>query len=586
MRRLVLFVTVLSLAVLLTDVNADEERQFQQFWMQYNTDFHDSDRFAEALEMLDTAEDAGVTHMILNERGMHRWDMVQESYRADVARFREAADQRDIVIVPNIFPIGYGIRYLVHDVNMAAGIPAENVPFIVRGDTALPDPAAVPQLVNPSLDEAEGHRLVGWRQDGPGTITFVDTTEKHSGTASLQIRAPQEGQRAVAGRITQTVEVEPFKYYRLSFWVKTEQARPAGASFAVVWTHDRRRRNTYFNVSIAGTQDWTRHDVVFNTLDADSADIVIGPGNFRTGTMWIDSISIEPAGILNVVRRELAPLTVTSADGEVVYDEGRDFEHVHDPQFIYSNLASIDHEGAPIRITEGSRIRDGERILVSYYHTMRIYNDQVVLTLSDPILFEYMERQMEHIAELWESTIYFMSADEIRIAGWEHQPDGEDLSVAQMLARYMERSYDIVGRHSPDSRIAVWSDMFTPFHNGRPLEERGPYFLCTGSFYNSWAGLPRDVLIMNWYSPNRLTPVWFEVRGHEQVLCGYYDTDDLKANIAHWMNVTRGVDNIVGMMYTQWFTGHERMKEFFELVGDYPNWLKGPEASRAVTSEQ
>ena len=74
--------------------------------------------------------------------------------------------------------------------------------------------------------------------------------------------------------------------------------------------------------------------------------------------------------------------------------------------------------------------------------------------------------------------------------------------------------------------------------------------------------------------------MWFEQRGHKQIMCGYYDTADLKGNIDSWMKVTDGVDGVVGLMYTQWSTGHERMKEFFELARTYDQWAPGLKASR------
>ena len=46
------------------------------------------------------------------------------------------------------------------------------------------------------------------------------------------------------------------------------------------------------------------------------------------------------------------------------------------------------------------------------------------------------------------------------------------------------------------------------------------------------------------------------------------------------------VDGVVGMMYTQWTTGHERMKEFFQLTRDYPAWLEEGHEQRAIVRER
>ncbi len=565
-----------------------EARPLKQFWTQYGSDFKDDAKFADALKFLDTCKAAGLTHLTLNEPSMNRWDLVDDAYLARVNQYRKAAEDRGITIVPSIFPIGYGIRYLVHDVNLAAGLPAQGVRFIVQDGLATPDPSQAPAVANAGFDEADGDMLAGWKQDAAGKYSFVDRAVKHSGAASLRITAGQGLPKEMGGsvRATQTLKVEPFKYYRLRMWVKTEDAKVEREDYVRITSHEGKRRNTYMNMDIQPTQDWAEAQLVFNTLDADTVEFSVGVGGYEGGTVWIDDVTVEPAGILNVVRRDMTPLTVTNADGSATYDEGRDFERVTDPEFVYEKLAAIDHAPAPIRITGDSRIKNGQTLLVSYYHAMRVYNDQVVLSLSDPALYEMMEKQMAHVAKVWPSSMYFMTADEIRIAGWELQPNGEHLTPAELLARYMQRSYDLVKKYTPGARICVWSDMFTPFHNGRPFEQSGYYYLTTGTFYGSWSGLPKDVLVANWYSPNRLNPIWFETRGNEQIMCGYYDNPDLESGIARWMDVTRCTDGVIGMMYTQWSTGHELMPQFFKLAREYPSWLKPGQAGAARVNER
>ncbi len=563
--------------------------RMQQFWTQNRCSLDTDEGLRSAIEFLDMGKEAGLTHLVLGDASMSRWDVVNDAYIARIAAYRQAAKERGIEIVPSLFPIGYGGRYTTHDPNLAAGLPVKDAPFIAHNGVALPDMSAAPQPANAGFEESGETGLPGWTTSAQGTNVALDTEEKHSGASSLRITAeattteePAEGRRRRRRggcTLTQTFAVEPFKYYRVSVWVKTDNAGNQGEGFINVTSKEGKRRNTYYNVQVEATQDWTRVSSVFNTLDAESVEFSISP-RAGDGTIWIDDVVIEPAGILNVVRRDLVPLSVKSADGSITYEEGRDFEPVTDPAFMKQPDADVEHEAAPIRLTAASRIAEGERLLVSYYYTPRIYTDQVVLTLSDPALYALMDKHMEHISKTWPAAMYFSTADEIRVAGWEMQPDGENLTIAQLLARYMERSIAIMKKYMPDARMAVWSDMFTPFHNARPFEDRGYYYLTTGTFYGSWSGLPREVLIANWYSPNKLNPVWFEVRGHEQIMCGYYDTNDLKGNINNWMKVTNGVDGVVGLMYTQWSTGHERMKEFFDLARTYDEWAAEFEASR------
>jgi len=553
-----------------------ERRNLTEFWIQHGTDLRDDARRAASMELLRKAKEAGVTHMTLGEVSMHRWDLVDDAYIARINEFRKAAQDAGINIVPAMFPIGYGIRYLVHDANLAAGIPARNVPYVVKGNEATPDQAAVPVIANPGFEKARNGQFESWKMDYPGKFSFVDAKEKHSGKQSLRVSLKGELPAEAKGfvRATQVVKVEPFKYYRLSLWIKTEDVKTEREDYVIIWSQNRKRRHNFLNMPVKPTQDWTRHELVFNTFEACEVELTVGTSEYRGGTVWFDDLEVAPAGLLNVVRRSIVPLVVTSADGKTVYKEGKDFERVADPDFTDKSLGAIDHEAPPIRLKPKSRIRNRQKLLVSHFHAMRVYNDQMCLSMEEPRLYEYMDKQMAHVSKLWQPRGYFMNADEIRVCGWENQPKGEELDCAELLARYMKRSFEIVKKYDPAAELTIWSDMFTPFHNGRPFEEAGYYYHCSGTYYGCWKELPGEVRIANWYSPNRLNPIWFETRGHRQVMCGYYDNPNLKANIGAWMNATSSVDKVVGIMYTQWSTGFEHMSEFFRLAKTYPDWLE------------
>jgi hypothetical protein len=566
---------VAAVALATWAAESDGRQPLTQFWIQHTTDLRDEKKRAASLELLKKAKSAGVTHMTLNEPSMYRWDLVDDAYTAKAKEFTKAAEEAGVQIVPSVFPIGYGLRFLAHDVNLAAGLPVAEAPFVVKGGEAKPDPSAVPTIVDGGFEKVRGGTLARWRMDHAGEFSFVDKDEKHSGKSSVRIGSgkplPEEAKGTV--RLTQTVAVEPFKYYRLSLWMKTQDVKAEREDYIQIFSLGGKRRNTYYNMDVKPTQDWTRHECVFNTLEACEIDLSVGVTEYKGGTAWFDDLEVEPAGLLNVVRRDATPLVVTSADGKTVYKEGKDFERVSDPGFTSTSLGDVRHEAPPIRLTKKSRIR-GRRLLVSYYHAMRIYNDQIGLSFEEPRLYEMMDRQMELVARLWPTKSLFMAADEIRVAGWEVQEEGTHLSPSQLLARYMKRSLDIIRKYSPGAELYIWSDMFTPFHNGRPFEESGFYYLCSGTYYGCWKELPAEVNIANWYAPSRLSPVWFEQRGHKQIMCGYYDNPNLKANIASWMERTRGVDNVIGIMYTNWSTGFDLMEEYFRLARTYPDWLE------------
>ena len=120
--------------------------------------------------------------------------------------------------------------------------------------------------------------------------------------------------------------------------------------------------------------------------------------------------------------------------------------------------------------------------------------------------------------------------------------------------------------------------MFTPYHNAREFKVKGFYYLANGNWDGAWKGLPKDVIIMNWYAKVPEAMKFFSDLGYQQVMCGYYDgtsTAKMKNNIGGWMKVSEGVPNMLGFMYTTWRKNFTNLKEYFQLVDTYDAWGRG-----------
>jgi len=87
----------------------------------------------------------------------------------------------------------------------------------------------------------------------------------------------------------------------------------------------------------------------------------------------VDDLQLKPLALVNVLRRPGCPLTVTSADGKTVYAEGKDFHEVAMPNSdrIPGPASMVPPSGASLKLTSGSRIREGDEIRVSWYHPSR-----------------------------------------------------------------------------------------------------------------------------------------------------------------------------------------------------------------------
>jgi len=543
-------------------------------WLSYSADLTKPEEVDKAVKMIAQAKAAGCTHVQMNEPIRTQVFDAPPEYVAAAERILDAATKAGIKIVPSVFSIGYSGRYVVRDPNIAAGIPVRNARFKVSKGAALPDQADTFPLANGGFDEVEAGKLAGWTYSAPADSNIViDTNVKHSGASSLKItgldKIPRGAERSV--HLRQTVKVRPFQYYRVTVWVKAEQMAAEQEDYVVVTSGGGSRRHAYTNLTVKETQDWTKHETVFNTLDAAEVDFRIGVSSARRGTIWFDDLTVEPAGLLNVVDRQAAPFTVTSEDGSIVYAKGKDFEPVKPSTAdeLYEHRASA----RPLVITPDSRIKDGQTLLVSYYHTVLIYRDQLGCSLEDPEVFEMMDLQMKNTARIWKATDYMMAYDEIRIAGWESRPGGATLKPGELLANHVRKAIEIAHKYTPGATLYVWSDMFTPHHNAYPFSARNRYYyLVNGNWDGSWEGLPKEVVVVNW-SADREGMMWFAGRGHRQIMAGYYDSDPA-ANISAWMEASNGVPGVIGMMYTTWRQNYGDMPEFFRLLKDYPNWKK------------
>jgi len=121
---------------------------------------------------------------------------------------------------------------------------------------------------------------------------------------------------------------------------------------------------------------------------------------------------------------------------------------------------------------------------------------------------------------------------------------------------------------SEDRTVAVWSDMFDPYHNA--VEK---YYLVNGSLRGSNA--PDSVRIVNWNFGKRQESLQhFSQRGHQQILAGYYDSDPKQ--ITDWLDtvVDSKIPGVQGVMYTTWRKNYSDLEKFAGLVKDHSWYSK------------
>ncbi len=560
-----------------------QERAVEKWFYYPGTVATDADT-AKFIDYIHKAKAAGYTHIMFDEVYLQAAADMPQSWYDNTAKARKAAEDDGIIIAPVIFNVGYSWRVLYNDSNLAAGLPAVDVPFKVAGDAADADPAAAPRLVNGDFEATNGV-LAGWSADeATARCMTVDTSERHGGEASLKLsnfdRLPQSGRGAVA--VSQSIPVEPFKYYRLTIWRKTRDLE-AGGSTIYIGNADGMRQLSYTNFevnpeadwtdTVAKDSDWREFQLSFNTLESRAIVVRVGIDGAKSGAVWWDDLKIEPAGLANILRRECTPLVVKSADGKTVYEEGRDFEKVADPRLGMSPMPDfmsalphpggsydIWHKGPAIKLTAGSRINDGDALLVSYFHPHIIYGHQVNCSFTDPKVFDLFKEQMVRMNKLWHAPVYVFGYDEIRVGGWEAQPGGTHYTPGQLLANHIATAYRIFHEAAPDATAYAWSDMFDPYHNAKQLPNRHGYYLCNGDFYRSWEGMPAELRILKWGPAMLESSKWFAERGHKILLSGNM------GSVRQLTDVAKQVPAVTGIIFTKWDSVYDELGDYSKAI--------------------
>lgn len=509
-------------------------------------------------EIVKTASEHGLNGMVLSA-GLDSLSRRQPEYLDRLNQIKQICEEYKIEIIPIIFSVGYGSSALNHNLNLAAGLPVKDALFVVKGNEArlFADPPV--EIVNGGFEEADGLNFKGYNfHDKPGQISFVDGEVFKTGKSSIRFEHfgeidPQHGH----ARVMQEVKVHPYRYYRLTCWAKTDNLR---GSFRIqVLTADGRSLAP-FDPGIPETTDWRKITMVFNSIEYDLVRIYAGLWGGRSGRLWLDELNIEELGLANVLRRPGTPVRVAS-DGEnpIVYKEGADYEYISDPKL--HPWRHPDYDPVPIRIAPNSSIKDGQRLRVSFYHSMAVNRSQVTLCMSEPELYEIYRQEARLLHQYLKPKKYLLSMDEIRAGGSCATCRGRNISMAEILGDCITKQVNIMHENNPGAEIFIWSDMLDPNHNAH-----GNYYLVDGDFTGSWNYIPKDLRIVCWYYDKRDKSLkFFSDLGFQTVAGAYYDGDTLD-NPKGWLESLDQTPGARGIMYTTWQNKYALLADFGDLV--------------------
>jgi len=490
-------------------------------WLYYPTNLLPDENIPKLQAIWKRAAAAGYSKILLGDSKFGHLSTLPDGYFKNCRKVRQIATDLKLDIVPSVFSVGYSNDLLFNDPNLAEGLPVKDTLFVVHDGMAscVADPEVT--LTKPS---------------------FVDDTVQFNGDV-----ATVHGD-AVHHRFAYKLSLPPFRCYHVSVDVKTQNFTAHPQIQALVGGE---RGLTFSNLTVGPTQDWKREDVIFNTLDQRDITLYFGVWDEAKGTLWWRNWKIEEVGLVNVLRRGGAPCTVKIEGGRDCV-EGRDYDPIVDPHLgndPWPGEYHVWHEPPLIH----THLPDGTRLRVSWYHPAIIYDGQVCACISEPKTMALLADQAKRMKALWESDGYMMSHDEFRVLNWDASCRKMDRTPGQLLADNVRQCTALI---QPKTAY-VWSDMLDPFHNAVP----GPYYLVNGPYTDSWEGLDKSVVIVNWnYGKRDKSLKFFADRGHSQILAGYYDGP--LSDWHNWLASAKSTPNIVGYLYTTWENNYDHIEEF------------------------
>jgi hypothetical protein len=361
----------------------------------------------------------------------------------------------------------------------------------------------------------------------------------------------------------QELGVAPNRCYRVRCWVRTQDLAPAGCfRLQVYGKTEKGRALAPFEPRVPATSDWVPVVFVFNSAGYSAVRLYAGVWGAKSGRFWVDDLSVEELGPLNVLRRPGTPVTVRGEANGVTYEEGRDFERLEDPKLDFRRL----DRGAPhLRLTANTRISEGERLRLSWYHGMAINDGQVSVCMSEPKVYEILRTQARLLHEHLAPRFYLLSMDEIRAGGTCAACRARGLTMAEILGDCVTREVQALREVDPAAEVAIWSDMLDPNHNAH-----GGYYLVEGDYTGSWNYIPKDLIIACWYHEKRVASLaHFAGLGLRTLGAAYYDADTLD-NPRDWLAALAVTPKACGIMYTTWRNKYALLADFGALVSGTP----------------
>ncbi|HTL52055.1 MAG TPA: hypothetical protein VL860_05695 [Planctomycetota bacterium] len=531
-----------------------------RWFFAFGQDLKKDEGLQEVKKLVDTAAAHGYNGMLFGNEldSIPSWD---KAHLDRLDALKKYCDDKKIEIIPLVLSVGYGSGITELNMNLCEGLPIKDILFEVKGAKADIVPSHLLTPDEGGFEKHEGDNAAGIdSQDQPGVASFIDTTVAHSGKASLCF---QNWDKATGHRIRIVKKLPGArKDYVLRFYAKSKGLKPAKFSICLYDGEQVSRMN--FNIQDGA--DWQLFECTLPTMADDKCEVVIGSWDAKEGQMWIDDLDFFEPGLVNVLRRPGTPVVVKKDGTGEVFEEGKDFEKIRDPQLAPRHAW---HTPPSIVLTANSRIKDGDKLRVSYYipFASAMRTKQTVVCMSEPELYEKWAAVIKLVNEHLRPNYWQLDMDEIRGGGSceachaRKNADGTPMNASQILGDCVGHAEKLIRAVNPKAEVCIWHDMFSP-----DLGAVKDYQFVEGGFDQSWKYLPADVIIVCWIQDTAEANFKFFTELKHRVIASIsIDGDDPEGVARGWLAAfNKYKSNGVGATYVTW----ERKYEPLAKVGD------------------
>ena len=548
----------LSFCLLLTLVlSCAAQSSYSDCWFYVSRSLSTEQDVKDITELVAVAEKAQYNGMLL-ACGVESYALWGDARKKNLAKVRAVCEQTGIEIIPILWSVGYGTM-LSRNRNIVEGLLCKDVPYESLGEVAVYKPMAPVEINNGDFEQdlAGKNKIPGWDwTDKFGSISFLDTEVKKSGAASLRLEPSAQDKHGHA-RASQQIPFKPYRQYRLSCWVKTEDLDPVGA-FKVQMYRKEGGALSAISPRLQATQDWQYVSLLFNCSADNGGVLYLGLWGGKSGKIWLDDVKVEELGVLSVLRRPGTPFTVRNAETGVAYVEGKDYQAVPGISTFALKPTEISMD---LKLATGSSIKKGDKLLIDYYNPCRAGNSQFTVCMSEPELYEFFKQSAPGVMQALQPKKWFLSMDEIRAGGTCAACMARNTDMAHILADCIQQQRAIIKDVCPEADIYIWSDMLDPAHNAHDN-----YYACKGTYAGVWELIPKDLIISCWYGSKRNESMsFFSSRGFRTQAAAYYDADTLDSS-RDWLVTCNQTENCTGIIYTSWRNKYALLAAFGELV--------------------